>query len=174
MEEATRRRSSAPESPQPRGGGGSFSALLLATLAFTVCFAVWGLVAALAPYFRELYGLSATQVGLLVATPVLLGATARLPLGLLTDRYGGRAVFTGLLLGLLVPVALAGLAGSYAALVVVSLVLGVAGASFAVGVPFVAHWFPPERQGIALGIYGMGNIGTALANLTAPALVQQS
>ncbi|HZS00959.1 MAG TPA: MFS transporter [Chloroflexota bacterium] len=161
-----------PAAPPPWGR--RVWALVLATLAFTICFAVWGLIAALAPRFRELYDLSATQVGLLVGIPVLLGATARLPLGLLTDRYGGRAVFTALLLALLVPVALVGLTRSYPALLAASFVLGLAGASFAVGVPFVARWFPPERQGIALGIYGMGNIGTAIANLTAPPLAERT
>jgi NNP family nitrate/nitrite transporter-like MFS transporter len=157
----------------PRVDSSSIRALVLATVAFTVCFAVWGVIAALAPRFRELYALSATQVGLLVGTPVLLGATARLPLGLLADRYGGRVVFVALLLGLLVPVALIGMTTSYSALLAASLVLGVAGASFAVGVPFVARWFPPERQGIALGVYGMGNIGTAIANLAAPPLAER-
>jgi MFS transporter, NNP family, nitrate/nitrite transporter len=161
----------APSAP-PRMRG-RIGALVLATLAFTICFAAWGLIAALAPRFRELYELSATQVGLLVGTPVLLGAAARLPLGLLADRYGGRPVFTALLLTLLLPVALAGLTRSYTALVAASFALGLAGASFAVGVPFVARWFPPERQGIALGIYGMGNIGTALANLVAPPLAER-
>ncbi len=144
--------------------------LALATLAFALCFAVWGLIAPLAPTFRDLYGLSTTQVGLLVAVPVLLGSLARLPFGLLTDRYGGRLVFTALSLTLLAPVALAGLTGSFGSLLGVSFFLGLAGASFTVGVPFVSRWFPPERQGFALGIYGMGNIGTAIANFTVPGL----
>lgn len=142
--------------------------LALATIAFALCFAVWGLVSPLAPTFRELYQLSGTQVGLLLAVPVILGSLARIPLGLLTDRYGGRLVFTMLIFFLLLPVALAGFTNSFGALVGVSFFLGLAGASFAIGVPFVSRWFPPERQGFALGIYGMGNIGTALANFTAP------
>jgi NNP family nitrate/nitrite transporter-like MFS transporter len=151
-------------------GSGRWVALGLATLAFTVCFAVWGLIAPLAPLFREQYQLSATEIGILVAVPVLLGSVARIPLGLLTDRYGGRIVFTALLLILLLPVGLAGLTGSYASLLGVSFVLGLAGASFAVGVPFVARWFPPAQQGLALGVYGMGNVGTALASALAPRL----
>jgi MFS transporter, NNP family, nitrate/nitrite transporter len=152
---------------------GARRALILATLAFALCFAVWGLISPLAPLFRNLYQLSATQAGLLVAVPVLLGAVARLPLGILTDRYGGRLVFTSLLLILIVPTALVGLTGSFPALLAVSFFMGLAGASFAVGVPFVARWFPPERQGFALGIYGMGNIGTAISSFTVPSLADR-
>src|SRR5262245_24106521 len=88
--------------------------LALATIAFALCFAVWGLIAPLAPTFRDLYQLSGTQVGLLLAVPVLLGSVARLPLGLVTDRYGGRLIFSILLLALIVPVTLAGFTRSYA------------------------------------------------------------
>jgi NNP family nitrate/nitrite transporter-like MFS transporter len=147
---------------------GSAGALALATGAFLVCFASWGLLSPLAPYFRDLYRLSATQVGLLVAVPVLLGSVARIPLGILTDRYGGRLVFTLLMLAAVVPLALAGLTTTYESLLAVSFFLGLAGASFAVGVPFVARWYPPSSQGFALGIYGVGNAGTALAGVVAP------
>jgi len=122
------------------------------------------------PQFRETYDLSATEAGLLVAVPVLLGSLFRIPLGLLTDRYGGRTVFTALMLFLLAPVTLIGFAGSYVALLIWGFWLGMAGASFAVGIPFVAQWFPAARQGLALGIYGMGNIGTALASFLGPRL----
>jgi NNP family nitrate/nitrite transporter-like MFS transporter len=151
----------------------SYLALVLATLAFTLCMAVWGLIGALAPLFRARYGLTATEVGLLVAIPILLGALARLLLGLLTDRYGGRATFTLLLLALMVPVGLAGLARSYGELLLVGVPLGLAGAAFSVGVPFVARWFPPTQQGAALGIYGMGNGGIAVASLVAPPLAER-
>ncbi len=144
--------------------------LALATLAFLVSFAVWGLVSPLAPVFRERYGLSGIEVGLLVAIPVLLGSLGRIPLGLLTDRFGGRLVFTALLVAMLVPLALVGLTNSYPALLGASLLLGIAGASFAVGVPFVSRWFPPERQGMALGIYGAGSGGTAISSFFAPRL----
>lgn len=154
-------------------GGRPILALVLATLAFTLCFAVWGLVSPLAPLFRDLYRLSGIEVGLLVALPVVLGSLARIPMGLLTDRFGGRVVFTALMLALLVPVALVGFAGSYGMLLMVSFLLGLGGASFAVGVPFVARWFPPARQGFALGIYGMGNVGTAVAALVAPRVAER-
>ena len=152
---------------------GGLAALILSTTMFAVCFMVWGLIAPLAPRFRDLYDLSSTQVGLLVAVPVLLGSIARLPLGLLTDRYGGRLVFTVLLTSLIAPAFVAGLTDSYTGLLAVSFFLGVAGASFAVGVPFVSRWYPPERQGFALGIYGMGNIGTAIASFAAPRLADE-
>jgi MFS transporter, NNP family, nitrate/nitrite transporter len=151
---------------------GNAGALALATCAFLVCFAAWGLLSPLAPYFRDLYRLSATQVGLLVAVPVLLGSLARIPLGILTDRYGGRLVFTLLMLVVLVPLALAGFTRSYEGLLAVSFFLGLAGASFAVGVPFVARWYPPSSQGFALGIYGVGNAGTALAAIVAPRVAE--
>jgi NNP family nitrate/nitrite transporter-like MFS transporter len=151
----------------PRGAGAT-RALVLATLGFALSFAVWGLLSPLAPLFRDLYGLSGTEVGLLVAVPVILGSLARIPLGLLTDRFGGRVVFTALLLAIAIPAALAGLTNSFGSLLAVTFVLGIAGASFAVGVPFVSGWFPPQRRGFALGVYGMGNIGTAVAALVAP------
>lgn len=154
---------------EARTSRGAILALALATAAFAVCFLVWGLIAALAPVFHELYDLSSFGVSLLIATPVILGSLARIPAGLAADRFG-RMVFVFLLAGLTVPLALAGLTNSYGSLLAVSLLLGVAGASFAVGVPFVSRWFPRERQGFALGIYGMGNIGTAIANFLAPRL----
>jgi len=149
---------------------GRVRALVLGTLAFTLCFSVWGLIAPLAPLFRESYGLSATQVGLLVAVPVILGSLLRIPAGLLTDRFGARLVFPVLIASLVVPLALAALSRSYGGLLAAGFLLGISGASFAVGIPFVAAWFPPERQGFALGIYGMGNIGTAVAAIVAPRL----
>ena len=153
--------------PQP----GAYRALVLATLSFALCFSVWGLVAPLAPQFQELYGLSNTQISVVIATPVILGSLFRIPLGLVTDRFGGRIVFTGLMLVVVVPVLFIGLlGGSFGGILFWGFFLGLAGASFAVGVPFVNKWFPPHMQGLALGIYGMGNIGTAVAAYTAPAI----
>lgn len=150
----------------------SLTALALATAAFIVCFSAWGLIAALAPVFHDLYDLSSFGVSLLIATPVILGSLARIPAGIAADRFG-RMVFVLLLGGLTVPLALAGMTNSYGSLLAVSLLLGVAGASFAVGVPYVSRWFSRERQGVALGIYGMGNIGTAIANFLAPRLERE-
>ena len=147
-----------------------WTALLLATAAFAVCSAVWGLMAPLGPQIRQLYRLSATEVALLVAVPIVLGSLGRIPLGIIADRYGGRRTFTILLVILLAPTALAGVADSYGALLGVSFVLGLAGTAFAIGAPFVARWFPSAQQGMALGIYGMGYGGTALASFLAPRL----
>jgi len=150
---------------------GAYRALVLATVSFALCFSVWGLVAPLAPQFQELYRLSNTQISIVIATPVVLGSLFRIPLGLLTDRFGGRVVYTGLMLVVIVPVLFIGLlGGSFGGLLFWGFFLGLAGASFAVGVPFVNKWFPPHMQGLALGIYGMGNIGTAVAAYTAPAI----
>jgi MFS transporter, NNP family, nitrate/nitrite transporter len=150
---------------------GAYRALVLSTLAFALCFAVWGLVSPLATGFQELYELSSTQISIVIATPVILGSLFRIPTGLLTDRFGGRAVFTALMLVLVVPVLFIGLlGGSFGGLLFWGFFLGLAGSSFAVGVPFVNKWFPPHMQGLVLGIYGMGNIGSAIAAYAAPAI----
>jgi len=158
----------APDARPAASGSAAWVALALATFSMTVGFAVWSLLSPLGPLFRQQWGLSATETGVLVAVPVVLGSIARIPLGIVTDRFGGRPVLTVFLYVLAVPLVLAGLAGGFWSLLGVAFVLGVAGAVFAIGVPFVARWFPPERQGMALGIYGMGNIGTAVAALVAP------
>lgn len=157
----------------PDSQSGRRLALFLSTTAFALCFVAWGLISPLAPVFRDLYQLSNTEVGLLVAVPVLLGSLARVPFGALTERYGGRAMFSVLLAFLALPLALTALTGSFAQLLLIALFLGVAGASFAIGIPFVSAWFPPERQGTALGIYGTGNIGTAIAAIVAPRVAEQ-
>jgi len=145
--------------------------LFLALAAFAVAFAAWSMISPLSSRIQAEYGLDNTAISLLIAVPALLGALLRIPMGILSDRYGGRKVFTGLLLFLLLPLAFLGFAHSYGTYVVGAFFLGTAGASFAVGIPFVSRWFPPERQGLALGLYGMGNIGTAIAVLTMPSLV---
>ncbi|MCM2254223.1 MAG: MFS transporter [Vicinamibacteria bacterium] len=144
--------------------------LTLATLSFAICFAAWGLISAFAPRFREELGLNQTQTGFLVAVPVLLGALARLPVGLLADRFGGRIVFTVLMLVSAVPVALTPAAASYPQLLVTALFLGLAGASFSVGVSYASRWAQPGEQGTALGIYGTGNLGQSAAVFLAPLL----
>jgi MFS transporter, NNP family, nitrate/nitrite transporter len=145
--------------------------LALATLAFAVSFTVWSLISPLAKQLQADLGLDDFGRSLLVAVPVLLGSLVRIPMGILTDRFGGRRVFTLLMLFTLLPVAFLGTADSFWTYVLGGLFLGVAGASFAVGVPFVSRWFSPDKQGMALGIYGMGNIGTAIALFSMPALV---
>lgn len=143
--------------------------LTLATVAFTICFYGWSLLGPLSPDLQDHLGLSDFETSAMVAVPVLLGSLMRIPLGWLTDRYGGRMLFTALMAFTPLPlVALAIWHDSLTAILIFGFLLGFAGASFAVGVPFVNGWYPPERQGFALGIYGMGMGGTVLAGLTAP------
>ena len=142
--------------------------LSLATMAFTLSFAVWGLLSGLAPLLRKEFGLSQTEGALMVAVPVLLGAVGRLPMGMLAERHGGRAVMTALLLFALLPGAGVALSGSFAALLAWAFLLGLAGTSFAVGVAFTSKWFPPERQGAALGIFGIGTGGQSIVVFLAP------
>jgi MFS transporter, NNP family, nitrate/nitrite transporter len=112
------------------------------------------------------------QLSIAVAVPVLLGSLMRIPMGVLAERYGGRIAFVWLLAYTVIPLVLLGLVhDSFAAILVLGFLLGFAGASFAIGVPFVNRWYPPDRQGTALGIYGAGMGGTVLAGLTAPRIV---
>ncbi len=144
--------------------------LALATISFAVCFAAWGLVSASVPYFRSLYGLSATSTSLLVATPVLLGSLARIPVGMLADRLGGRIVFPILMLLSAGAAAALPFSTSYRSLLAVAFWLGLAGSSFAVGAGFVSRWAPAARQGSALGVYGLGNIGQSLVVFGGPVM----
>ncbi len=150
--------------PHPRLG----RHLALGTLSFGVCFAAWGLVSAFAVRFRERLHLSATETAFLVAVPVLLGALARLPIGILADRFGGRLVFSVLMAAVAVPVFLVPATQTYGTLLAAAFFLGLAGASFAVGVGYVSRWSPPEKQGSVLGVYGMGNIGQSAAVFLGP------
>ena len=147
--------------------------LALGTLAFALCFTSWSLIAPFAKTFKHDLGLNYTQALLLTAVPVVLGSLLRIPMGVLTDRYGGRLIFSILLAVAALPAVLFGYADSYAALIGVGFLLGVAGSSFAVGVPFVSGWYSRERQGFALGVYGIGNIGTAIAFFGAPWIVDR-
>ena len=144
--------------------------LALGTVSFAFCFAVWGLISAFAPRFREAFHLTATQTAFLVAVPVLLGALLRIVTGMLADRFGGRIVFALLMILVAVPACMVPLVQSYEKLLYVAFFLGIAGSSFAVGVGFVSRWFPPEKQGGALGIYGLGNIGQSAAVFLGPVL----
>ncbi|SDN91151.1 nitrate/nitrite transporter [Pseudomonas jinjuensis] len=148
-----------------------YRALGLSTLAFTLCFAVWTLFSILGLQIREEFGLTDTQLGLLMATPVLTGSVSRIFLGLWTDRYGGRWVFGILMLASAVCVYLLTFADSFAMLLVAALGVGLAGGGFIVGTAYTAAWFEPGRQGTALGIFGAGNVGAGLTNLAAPLLL---
>jgi NNP family nitrate/nitrite transporter-like MFS transporter len=141
---------------------------VLATVSFALSFAAWGLVGGLAAVFVALYSLTASQTALLVAVPVLLGSLARLPMGMLTDRLGGRLVFTALLAFAALAAFLVPLTSSYASLLGAAFLIGMAGSSFAVGAAFVSRWTPPARQGTALGVYGLGTMGQSLAVFGGP------
>jgi NNP family nitrate/nitrite transporter-like MFS transporter len=148
---------------------GNSRQLALALAAFTASFYGWALLGPLGPELQDDLDLSDLQLSVAVAVPVLLGSLMRIPIGVLTERSGGRRVFTWLLAFTILPlVALGFVHDSFAAILVLGFLLGFAGASFAIGVPFVNRWYPPERQGMALGIYGAGMGGTVLAGLTAP------
>jgi MFS transporter, NNP family, nitrate/nitrite transporter len=155
--------------PKPNRPG-SGRALFLSTTAFAVSFAVWGLLAALAPTFTQLYNLSATQKSVMIAVPVLLGSIGRLFAGMAADRLGGRNVMAALLVFSAVPAIAIGFSTSFNQLLIFGLFLGVAGTTFPVGVGFTSRWFAPEKQGTALGVYGMGNIGQSIAVFGAPVL----
>lgn len=153
---------------------GATLALVLATLAFAANFWAWNLLSPLGKVYGEALALSAFQVSLLVAIPVLVGSLGRIPLGGLTDKLGGRIVFASLSFLVIVPVVFLAYAKSYPMLLAGGLVLGIAGASFAVGVPYVSAWFPPERRGFALGVYGAGNIGVSIAGFLTPRIAKAS
>jgi NNP family nitrate/nitrite transporter-like MFS transporter len=140
-----------------------------AFLHFDLSFMIWVLLGALGVSISESLGLSAAQKGLMVAVPILSGSLMRIPLGLLSDRFGGRRVGIAMLLALYLPLLAGWQAGtSLGVLIAVGLMLGVAGASFAVVLPLASRWYPPERQGLVMGIAAAGNSGTVVANLVAP------
>ncbi len=147
------------------------SVLSLSTIAFTVCFAVWVMFSIIGIPIKANLGLNETEFGLLAATPILTGSLLRLPLGMLTDKVGGRIVFFVLMLSTVVPIWLISLATEYWHFLVLGLFVGMAGASFSIGIAYVARWFPKKRQGFAMGIFGAGNAGAALTKFVAPALV---
>lgn len=148
--------------------------LLLALLAFTITFWAWNLIAPLGVRYMQELGLDANQRSLLIATPVLVGSLGRIPVGALTDRFGGRVMFTVMLFVSIVPVLLVCMAGvmkSYALLMVFSFLLGIAGTTFAIGIPFVNAWFEKPRRGFATGVFGAGMGGTALSAFFTPRMV---
>ena len=151
----------------------AYSVLLVSTFAFTVCFAVWMMFGVIGIPIRRQLGLNNTEFGLLTSTPVLLGALMRVPLGVWTDRFGGRKVFTVLLLGSAVPVYFVSYAHAFWQFLLVGFLLGVVGASFAVGTPYVARFFPKERRGFAMGFFGAGTTGAALNMFVAPQILAE-
>ena len=149
----------------------AWSVLIVSTLAFTVCFMVWMIFGVIGIPVKKLLNLNATQFGLLTATPVLTGSLIRVPLGIWTDRYGGRIVMTLLMAATVPAIWLMAYATAYWHFLVIGLFVGLAGGSFSVGTPYVARWFPSNRQGMAMGIYGAGNSGSAVNKFIAPVLL---
>jgi NNP family nitrate/nitrite transporter-like MFS transporter len=151
----------------------AISVLAASTGAFTACFAVWMLYGVLVTFLvdQRYFQFSRTEIGWLIGAPVLTGALFRLPAGVLADRYGGRVVLAVLMLVTAIPLYLVSHATNYRELLLAGLGLGLAGSSFAAGVSYVSPWFPVDRQGMALGIFGMGTAGAALTNLVAPGLL---
>lgn len=162
-----------PDAPSgiPRGPA---LMLTLATIGFAVNFWAWALLSPLGPRFKDLLSLSASEQALLVAVPVIVGSLGRIPVGALTDRFGGRVMFPLISAVTIVPVLFIGVAGqnSLAALLVGGFFLGIGGTAFAIGVPLVNAWFPPERRGLAIGVFGAGMGGTAISALTTVRLVK--
>src|SRR6185369_8354774 len=149
----------------------SWSVLAVSTLAFTVCFMVWMMFGVIGIPIKKMLNLNATQFGLLTAVPVLTGSLIRVPLGIWTDRYGGRIVMTVLMASTVPAIWIMGYATEYWHFLVIGLFVGLAGGSFSVGTPYVARWFPKNRQGMAMGIYGAGNSGSAVNKFVAPVLL---
>ncbi len=150
---------------------GQYRALGLSTLAFTVCFAVWTIFSIIGVKIKGELGLSETQFGLLVATPVLTGSLSRIFLGVWTDQFGGRIMLPLQMLITAISVWLLASVNTYAMFLMAALGLGLAGGSFIIGIAYVSRWFEAEKQGTALGIFGAGNVGAAVTNFAAPFLV---
>ena len=147
------------------------SVLTMNTMAFTVCFAVWVMFSIIGIPLKEDLGLSETEFGILIAMPILTGSLIRLPLGMLTDKFGARIVFTVLMAVTIVPIWMVSTLEQYWALLIAGLFVGMAGGSFAVGIAGTARWFERRNQGFAMGIFGAGNAGAALTKFVAPTLV---
>jgi NNP family nitrate/nitrite transporter-like MFS transporter len=145
--------------------------LLLATVALIVCFSIFGSVSAMMPALRARLGLGPLEVSVALAIPVLFGSLGRIPLGMLTDRFGGRIVFSLMLLTVSVPVMFLGEVRTFRGLLLLGLFIGVALASFPIGAAFVSRWYPADEQGTALGIYGIGTGGGSCAAFLAPLIV---
>jgi NNP family nitrate/nitrite transporter-like MFS transporter len=149
----------------------AWSVLIVSTLAFTVCFMVWMMFGVIGVPIKKMLNLNATEFGLLMAMPVLTGSLVRVPLGIWTDRYGGRIVMA-VLMALTVPaIWLMSYATAYWHFLVIGLFVGLAGGSFSVGTPYVARWFPKNKQGMAMGVYGAGNSGSAVNKFVAPVIL---
>jgi NNP family nitrate/nitrite transporter-like MFS transporter len=155
----------------PIPSGLAVRVLLVSTLAFAICFAAWLMFGVTGIPIRKELGLNASEFGLLTATPVLTGALFRLPLGIWTDRFGGRIVMFILLVACAVPLWLSSYATALWQFLLLGLALGLVGASFAVGTPYTSRFFPKAKKGLAMGVFGAGTTGAAINMFVAPPLV---
>ena len=149
----------------------AWSVLIVSTWAFTVCFMVWMMFGVIGIPIRQTLNLNATEFGLLMATPVLTGSLGRVPLGIWTDRSGGRRVIALLMAATVPPIWLMAYATQFWHFLLIGLFVGLAGGSFSVGTPYVARWFPKSQQGMAMGVYGAGNSGSAVNKFIAPVIL---
>ncbi|MBA8831557.1 MULTISPECIES: MFS transporter [Rhizobium] len=156
------------EKAHPMSAGEPAKALWISTVAFTLCFAVWTIFAIIGIRIKQDLGLNEAEFGLLVGTPVLTGSLVRIVLGIWTGRYGGRLVYTLTMLAAALATFLLSYAQTYTQMLIAGLGVGLAGGSFAVGVAYVSPFFPAEKQGTALGIFGAGNVGAAVTKFAAP------
>lgn len=148
-----------------------YSVLVSSTLSFTVCFMVWMMLAVVGIKVQEEMGFNQTQYGILIALPVLSGSLIRVPLGILTDKYGGRIVLFALMAVSVPAIFLMSYADQYWHFLIIGLLMGLAGGSFSVGTPYVARWFPKHQQGMAMGVFGAGNAGSAVNKFLAAWLI---
>ncbi|MDJ0311889.1 MFS transporter [Arthrobacter sp. H35-D1] len=168
-------RNATASAPPQQALQGQAMNLILATAASVVAFWAWNAIATLSTYYAKNMELSSGTMGILVAMPIFVGSLGRIVVGAMTDKYGGRALFTFVLLATIPTVLLVALGGSlnsFAIVLIGGFLLGVAGTVFAVGIPFVSAWYPPSRRGFATGVFGAGMGGTALAAFLNPRLVQ--
>jgi NNP family nitrate/nitrite transporter-like MFS transporter len=154
--------------PSAAAPAGRNSALTMSTVAFTVCFAVWTIFSIIGVQIKKDLGLNDTEFGLLVGTPILTGSLIRLALGVWTDQYGGRIVYVAVMISAAIATWLLTYATTYGTFLLAALGVGIAGGAFAVGIAYVSRWYPREKQGTALGIFGMGNVGAAVTKFLAP------
>ncbi|WP_332697437.1 MFS transporter [Halalkalibacter lacteus] len=150
---------------------GQTSALLLSTLAMIISFAVWSVFSPIASTLQEQYQLSETQRSLIIVIPILLGSVMRIPIGIIADKYGARKVYTLTMLFSIFPMIAAGFANSFGALLFWAFLIGMAGTTFTIAITYVTKWYPADKQGLVLGIIGIGNLGTAVASFTVPSIV---
>ncbi|WP_070808168.1 MFS transporter [Halalkalibacter okhensis] len=150
---------------------GQTAALVLSTVAMVISFAVWSVFSPIASTLQEQYQLTETQRSFIIVIPILLGSIMRIPMGIIADKYGARKVYTLTMFFSVIPMFAAGFANSYGALLFWAFLIGMAGTTFTIAITYVTKWFPADKQGLVLGIIGIGNLGTAVASFAVPSIV---